>query len=238
MKDISILFSGGPDSTLAALYALERTDRIHLLTFHHRLMSHYKTTKGPKKHTKVIEELSHRYVKGRILVYEKDIWKLFKSIYFNSFGSTLKQYKSFLIPWLCGACKLAMHISTIRYNEKYGIETTYDGCNKESGDVFPAQSIEYISLMKNFYKSYKMTYDTPIYNIAKTDKETEKFGMKSCRGTKDEHIFFSTQHSCFTGLLLHAHSRLYYRPIRKQNIGKISGVFLDEKLNAISCILP
>ena len=51
LKGISILFSGGPDSTLAALIALERAEKVHLLTFHHNKMGKI------GKHRLVVDEI-------------------------------------------------------------------------------------------------------------------------------------------------------------------------------------
>ncbi len=65
MSDISVLFSGGPDSILAALFALQATQRVHLLTHHHKLMSHYKLQSGRTKCETVVQELKKNYSRGR-----------------------------------------------------------------------------------------------------------------------------------------------------------------------------
>jgi 7-cyano-7-deazaguanine synthase in queuosine biosynthesis len=239
MKEISILFSGGPDSTLAALYALQKADRIHLITYHHRLMSHDKLISGKPKSSTVVQELIKNYGRSRIVVFNQDIWELFKKIYFHNIFISLQNYGSFCIPWICGACKLAMHVKSIEYDLKNNIQTTYDGANKESAAVFPAQNKNYVRIMQELYESYGMTYDTPVYDIENTDIKTEEFGLESCKGTKQEHVFFSTQHSCFSGLLLHLHSRLYYKLMRKSYLfEELTSKVLSAKIDELKTLLP
>jgi len=233
MSDASILFSGGPDSTLAALYALEKFDRVHLLTYHHKLM--YRTG----RHITVVQEMRKIFGNDRIIGHEENIDPNYKICYFKDISKYIKKYRTYYIPWLCGACKMVMHFSTINYNRKFKISTTYDGANMESAPIFPAQTQEYISVIKDLYKSYKMEYECPIYEVTGTDKETEKFGLTTTKDTKKEHIFFSTQHSCFVGLLLHAHARFYYRPIRgRKRMSQISSIFLKEMIDNCRSLLP
>ena len=84
-----------------------------------------------------------------------------------------------------------------------------------------------------------MTYDSPIYQVPETDVETEKYGLKTTRGTKREHVIFSTQHTCLIGLLVHAHARFYYLPFRGKNRAKIlAGKFLSLRLRECQEFMP
>jgi len=233
MKDMSILFSGGPDSTLAVLRALDECDRVHLLTYHHGLMNMV------GKHVKVTEELKSLYGEERIVIHEEAIGGLYKKCYFARMRRYLPRYRTYYVPWLCGACKMAMHIKTIEYNRNNNVEITYDGANSESKSYFPAQTKEYIDVMKDFYGSYGMRYDCPIYEVCGTDDETTKYGLSSTGNTKKEHVFFSTQHTCFVGLVIHAHSRLYYRPFRGKNrMRGFAGQFLKQMIDDNPELLP
>jgi hypothetical protein len=232
-KGISILFSGGPDSTLAALKALERADRVHLLTFHHNKMGKI------GKHRKVVAELKQVFGDERVIGYEEEIDSLFNRFYFTGMPQRLIRYRTFYIPWICGACKLAMHVAAIRYNQAHDILTTYDGANIESTPYFVDQMDTYVEVMKGIYQSYGMQYECPVYNVRDTDKETEKYGLLSTRDTKKEHVIFSTQHSCVNGLFVHAHARLYYRPFRGKNrTRELGGKFLREMISECKSFLP
>ena len=233
MKAISVLFSGGPDSTLAALYALQKAYRVHLLTFHHKLMTHYKTTSGEEKHMRVAKELMRKYGSTRVTIFKDWTWKLFRKIYHLKTLGTSFKYRVYCIPWICGACKLAMHIKTIEYNSRNNIHVTYDGANKESASVFPAQSLGYIDVIKRLYKLHDMSYETPVYNLERTDIMTEDFGLHSCQETKQEHFFFSTQHSCFPGALVHLHYRFYRIFYTRKSIDELHRMVLETKISEL-----
>jgi 7-cyano-7-deazaguanine synthase in queuosine biosynthesis len=228
MSDVSVLFSGGPDSTLAVLRALEQADRVHLLTYHHGLMSRM------GRHQAVTEELQERFGRERVVAHEEEIGSLYNALYRADWKKRLSRYRTFYVPWLCGACKLAMHCRTIDYNRQHGIETTFDGANKESSPLFPAQTREYITVMQEWYVRHGMHYDAPIFDEEQTDVQCEAQGMITMRETKKEHVYFSTQHSCYVGLVIHAHARLYYRPLRgKDRMRSIAGPFLTEAIERL-----
>jgi 7-cyano-7-deazaguanine synthase in queuosine biosynthesis len=233
MTAISILFSGGPDSTLAAIYALQKVHQVHLLTYHHKLMTHRKTESGEEKHMRVAKELSRIYGADRVIISKDQISNLLRRIYRNT-----TTHRGYCIPWICGACKLAMHIKTIEYNLRNKIKITYDGANKESASVFPAQSLVYIDIIKRLYRMYDMSYETPVYDLEKTDVLTEDFGLHSCRATKREHFFFSTQHSCFTGVLVHLHARFYRILYRSSRIDDLHRMVLETKISELGSLLP
>jgi len=233
IKDISILFSGGPDSTLAALYALEKANRVHLLTFHHRLMSR------TENHMGVVKELKEIFGEERIGYHEERIDSLFNKCYSTRMFKRIMKYRTFYIPWICGGCKMAMHASTIAYNKAHHILITFDGAHQESAPYFPAQTESYIEVMKKLYQSYGMQYECPIYHVNGTDEKTEQYGLLSTPNTKKERVFFSTQHTCLVGLLIHAHARLYYRPIRGKNrLRHIAGEFLEQMISDCRSFLP
>lgn len=228
MSDISVLFSGGPDSTLAALRALDEAERVHLVTYHHRLMSRM------GGHTIVVDEMKERFGEERIVTHEEEIGELFREMYFKDWQRRLPKYRTYYVPWMCGACKLAMHTRTIAYNMEHGIRKTYDGANTESSPLFPAQTREYISVMQEYYGRYGMEYDAIIFDDDHTDEQCTAYGLKTLERTKKEHVVFSTQHSCVVGLAIHAHARLYYKPFRgRDRMKNISGPFLEEMIDIL-----
>lgn len=233
MADVSVLFSGGPDSTLAALRGLDEFSRVHLLTFHHRLMSRM------GRHTVVTKELRRVYGSERVLEYGEDIDTLLKKCYFTGQSKLIARYRTFYVPWVCGACKMAMHLRAISYNMEHGVTTTYDGANIESAPYFPDQTQGYIEVMKEFYGLYGMRYECPVYYINGTDNRTEDYGILSTKKTKKEHVLFSTQHSCPVGLAVHLHARLWYVPFRgKERMCGLAGGFLTQMIGSCKSVLP
>ena len=234
LNGISILFSGGPDSTLAALIALEKSEKVHLLTFHHNTMGKI------GKHRTVAEEMQNKFGFDRVILHEDSTQNNFRKFYSDDFKNLVKKFGTFYIPWICGACKLAMHSLAIEYNLQNNIKVLYDGANHESNPYFVDQTITYINIMKDFYKvNYDMEYDCPVYNIDNTDLETEKYGLETTKNTKKEHFVFSTQHTCLNGVLVHIHSRFYYRPFRGKNkTEQLGGEFLKIMLEKNISLFP
>jgi len=223
LNGISVLFSGGPDSTLAALYALDQADAVHLMTYHHNWMG-----KGGKQR-KVAHELKQIFGENRVFSQESNIDSLFHKFHLTNFKQMFPQYRTFYIPWTCGACRLAMHVSTMIYNRQNGIAKTFDGANMESAHLFPEQMMPYIDVIKNLYQSFDMSFENPVYHIARTDIETEKYGLTTTKNTKKEHIIFSTQHTCLVGLAVHAHAKFYYFPFRgKKRTEKLVAPFAEK----------
>jgi 7-cyano-7-deazaguanine synthase in queuosine biosynthesis len=230
---ISVLFSGGPDSALAALIALEQAETVHLLTFHNKRM------KMVGRHRVVTEELKKIYGEHRVFSYEADTNELFNTFYFKALKGKLSKYRTFCVPWLCGACKLAMHSLAIKYNIEHGVNTTYCGANVETEPYFVDQAKPYINVMKEFYKKYNMIYDCPVYDINSTDKEAEKYGLTTMKGTKKEHFVFSTQHACMSGVYVHLHARLYYHLFRgKKRAQRLAEKFLIDTLEEFESSFP
>jgi hypothetical protein len=84
-----------------------------------------------------------------------------------------------------------------------------------------------------------MEYDCPVYNIDNTDMESEKYGLMTIKDTKKEHFVFSTQHTCYNGIYVHIHSRLYYRLFRgKKRTEKLGGEFLKHIINKNKSLFP
>jgi 7-cyano-7-deazaguanine synthase in queuosine biosynthesis len=233
INGISILFSGGADSTLAALIALERAEHIHLLTFHQSTMGKI------GKHRKVVREMRQIFGEDRIRVHEENIDTLFKRFYTTGMTNRIFRYRTFYIPWICGACKLAMHIAAIRYNHTHNLRITYDGANFQSAPYFVDQTVPYIEVIKRLYQSYNMEYDCPVMNVVSSDRETTKYGLSITANTKRQHVIYTTQHTCLNGLLVHAHARLYYRLFRgKSRTGLLGAKFLMEVLDECKSLIP
>ena len=222
---ISILFSGGSDSTLAAVHALQRARTVHLLTFPRGFMF------CREKPEKLVDEMRARFGAERIVRHIEPIGREYRRCYFDRMPQRLRRYRTFYIPWMCGACKLAMHLRTIAYNQKHGISVTYDGANSASAPVFPDQTTEYIDVAKRLYRDHGMEYDCPVFSIAKTDRELELAGIERTRDTKREHLFYRNQHTCYVGVILHAHARLYYRPMHGvDRMPRLAAQFLEESI--------
>jgi len=205
--NIVVLFSGGSDSTLAAALAADQFKRIHLVTYSHAFMAF---------HEKIeinVKRLKKHYPENEFIRHHHSINPLFKRLYFKNYLFYFRRFGTMIVPWICGACKLAMHVETIKYCKKRNLRHVSCGANRESSGIFPAQMKPVIEQFKKLYERHGIEYRTPVYQLERTDRLLLDMGIVKEENLKDQHLFYTTQHTCPLGILLHAHSRLYYTRI-------------------------
>jgi len=204
---VAVLFSGGSDSTLAAAIGAERFSRVWLVTYRHGFMMFH------DKIGRNVERLRRAYPGTEILTHHERISRSFAQIYFNGLGRRLLRYRTMTVPWLCASCKLAMHLATIEFCSEHRVAHVYCGAHEESASIFPAQMEPVIEELQRLYRTHGITYETPVYHAGRTDRRLKDMGIIDDGNLKDQHLVYSTQHTCPLGVALHAHSRLYYTRI-------------------------
>jgi len=212
MDEVSVLFSGGSDSTLAAAKVCERFEKVHLLTCQHSAMFFIGKSKVNVNRLKMKygeDKFTHRII---------NIDRLFQSILHGDPTkrfSDIRKYGTYLSACFCGACKLAMHTWTIMYDLENEIRFSCDGSNKGAVPYFPDAVCK--EELKDFYKQYGIDYDSPIWEYdgktLKSDEELFRLGITPRKEVKfpAEIQVFSTQHSCLDGFH-HVYVRGYYLP--------------------------
>jgi hypothetical protein len=208
--DVSITYSGGSDSTLAAVLGAEKFDKVHLLTFHRFAMFR----EGKAKVN--VENLKRAFGKDKFIWTTIGIDSLFKFLFRLNYSTAFKNYKDYAPTLLtCGICRLCMHTETIIYNLKNGIYHTYDG--EQRGRLFPTQVPEALKILGNFYKEFGMAFNTPVYGIMHTDWELYERRIVPKRNYKNEILIYSNQHTCPFGILAHFDVKIFrlYRFGRK-----------------------
>ncbi len=201
---IAVLFSGGSDSTLAAVIAARQAAVVHLVTYAHPFMLFH------RKIDINIARLREKFPDTRFEVYREDLTRPYRRLYGRHILRKLVRRRTMLVPHACGACKLAMHYATVGYCRRRGITRVYCGAHEESSRVFPAQMEPVIGDVRRMYERYGITYETPVYHGGRTDRTLHELGIIDNPRMKDQHLFYTTQHTCPIGALVHIHSRLYY----------------------------
>lgn len=207
--EVSILFSGGSDSTLTAALMCEQFDKVYLLTFFHSGIPNIERTKINAN------RLALKYGKDRINQILIDIEEVFKKIYYMNYFEDLKKYKTFMVSCSCDACQLAMHTMTIIYNIKNKIRFTCDGYKAEKEHIYSFMSKDGIKEIRKFYSNFGLEYQNPVYNIIRTDWVLYEMGITTNKNVKfpNEGLNFSTQHHCHNGILVNAFLMGYYNPM-------------------------
>jgi hypothetical protein len=232
--EVSVLFSGGSDSTLVAALMCADFKKVHLLTFCHSGMVQISKTSINVKALKRKfgeEKVTHKYI---------SIEQMYKRLYLDNFSSDLTRFKAYLSACSCYACQLTMHTATINYNLKNGIAQACTGYKREKAHVFFNMSEKGIKQIGSLYENYGMRLLNPVYDIVRTDWQLFDMGITAKRNVKFpyEKIDFSTQHGCRNGIVVNAYLQGYYLPLfGRKNNEALASEYLREKMESAKKII-
>jgi len=206
--DVSILFSGGSDSTLAAALMCKQFQKVHLLTLVHSGILRTKKSQINANRLKEVfgkDKVVHKFI---------NIEEIFKTLYYGTYMRDLVQYGLYLAAGLCHTCQVAMHTATIKYNLENDIGFACDGYKREKSHIFVFMAKKGIKQTRDFYREFNIEYDNPVYDVLRTDWELFDMGIASQRNVKfpfeRDTYSFSTQPHCTHGILLNAYLLGYH----------------------------
>jgi signal transduction histidine kinase len=205
MNEISLMFSGGVDSTVAALHLAGSFERVHLLTFSNGY-GHY----GFQRTRKRAEELMAR-APGRFVYHFESVAGLFREIAVASLAEDYARFQSGFI-W-CMGCKLAMHTASVRYDLAHGLTRHTDGSSADTAEMVEQMLIS-LSLVSHFYQDNGISFEPTDYDLGRDAKrellKTSGFRM----GIPLRDRYLGIQPSCVAGELYYLPYLLLKRPPR------------------------
>jgi hypothetical protein len=223
-EDVSVLFSGGADSTLSSFLLAERFRRVHLLTFTH--LGCPRSEKPKINAAALIEHFGPAKVSHHII----DVDVLVRAIYRDRFAACFARY-GFLAQNFCGSCKFGMLCAAIIYNAKHGIRYSASGSHMEGAGVWIEQMPHVNSqVIRPLFHEFGMEILTPVYYIRGTDRivyekrltEIEKTKFPRDNTDYQEWCNFSVQHNIY--------ARGYYLQLwGQQKLNEISLGYAREK---------
>ncbi len=229
MKDsrqITLLFSGGVDSTMAACLLAGTYDRVHLVSYSNGY-GHYRISRTARR----AKELS-RHFPNKITHSILSIQDLFESLVIDPIWQDYGEFESGFI-W-CMGCKLAMHIRTICYNVEHDILLAADGSSFETSEMVEQMPIS-VAKVKRFYCEYGITFENPVYTYRREDSIQGLRDMGFRMGWQIGDRFLGIQPKCKPG-------ELYYMPLllrgtepdhREETIARFIDVKIDWARNYI-----
>ena len=154
-EELGMMFSGGVDTTLAAIKMLEenRCRRLHLLTF----CNGYCVNVGSSRVH--VDELRKLFGEERVvheIIYVTELFERLRS----PVTELIKEYGSTLVIDLC--CRLSMESAAIIYALNQGITEICDGTNIDQGRLF-LERPEYLRVSKEYFASFGIRYFSPVY---------------------------------------------------------------------------
>ena len=155
-----ILFSGGADSSLVSLMAIEKHRNIFLLTF----KNGFELFIG--RSSLMARRIKKKYKTNRVVHEIIDSSRIFNSILRDRIATkdtiSWKRYFNNL-TLLCCAERIAMYIHAVMFCLEKQIQYVYDGSSYRQGQIAVPQMPEVLDIIKYFFKHYDITYDNPIY---------------------------------------------------------------------------
>lgn len=221
--EITVLFSGGSDSTLAAALMCTRFRKVHLLTY--RTSPMYNLQKAKKS----VRLLQNKFGRDKITHRFIDSDEIFKKIYNGDYLNDLMKYKGFLSTCVCAACGLSMQVSTIIFDLKHDIHFTCDGEHYEEPPVHE-QIPSVLEMIRGLYKEYGISYENPVYKIKATDVKLFESGITSEKDVKIQPFahgkrnapdglytrWISTQPDCYGNIIGGIYLHCFFIPLYGQ----------------------
>jgi tRNA(Ile)-lysidine synthase TilS/MesJ len=215
---VSLMFSGGVDSTTAALQLAERFERVHLLTFRNGY-GHTKIGRTAKR----VAELE-RHAGRRFSHLIESTQPLFDELLMDNLRTEYRRWGSGFV-W-CLSCKLAMHSRSILYNLEHGIPVMADGSSSSTGEMVE-QSLLSLYMFREMYAEHGIRFTTPVYTIPR-EEEIERLERRGFRmGLRIRDRFLRVQPKCRPGELYYMPFLIFDQP-PKHDEDKVAA-FLEEK---------
>jgi predicted subunit of tRNA(5-methylaminomethyl-2-thiouridylate) methyltransferase len=152
---VGLLFSGGTDSTAAAVIAQQEFAEVRLLTCSHSGLRFIENS-----HVNALK-LRERFGAGRFPHWRLEMDGLFRRVTYDSYFSNIVKFGLFNLS-SCGLCKLAMHLRVLIYCAENGIPRVMDGANHNMSH-FPAQMAEVIEELRRLYRRFGIHYSNPVF---------------------------------------------------------------------------
>ena len=212
------MFSGGIDSTTAALALARQHKQVHLLTYSNGY-SHRGMGRTRDRVAELQRKAGDRFIHS--LASTKD---LFDRFLVNQVKTEFKKYRSGFI-W-CLGCKMAMHTRSVLYNLEHGIPFMADGSSSSTGEMVE-QTLTSLYAFREFYAEFGIRFTTPVYTIPREDEiaKLKRDGFKMGYRVKDR--FLGIQPSCRAGEMYYLSFLLFDQPPKHDDKKVLN--FLDDK---------
>jgi hypothetical protein len=203
----SVLYSGGTDSSLAAVEMLKECRKVTLLTFNPGFILFLDNS---RLHA---EALRRQYGESRVEHLIVPINELTRRILCGNMRRDLRKYGFDLTALVCMGCRLGMHARAIIYNIENGVPVLADGSIRKQ-DAIPEQRASVLRANRALYmERYGIRHVSPIYDETRSDVKLFEAGIAIKRNLKKQFIFFETQATCPFGVTADVYARMFYKPL-------------------------
>lgn len=213
------MFSGGIDSTTAAVILGRYFDRVHLLTYQNGY-GHYGMEKVQRRHQELVEKLG----KDKYTFQLRSTKPLFEWLVMNNMAAEFGRWKSGFI-W-CMGCKLAMHTMSIIHNLENRIPFMGDGSSHATQEMVE-QSIISVSMIKFLYEEYGIQFLIPVYDIPREEEKRRLKELGLYMGIPILDRALGIQPRCLWGEIYYLPYLLFNKPPKHDEFS--TAKFIEEK---------
>lgn len=224
-QEVCLMYSGGSDSTLAALMLAEKFSRVHLLTCD--LTTH---TSSPVKSRKNVARLREEYGADKFLHHFIDVDDLFRKVYLAPLKNDIKQYGLYA-QGPCASCKLAMLMGAIDYCRENKIKVLATG-NEHTHIVYPFQLEVNLKTIQAFCRAYGVEFMVPIYMLKNSDRLLHLLDIYEFQSTKDNKwLHRAIQARCPYGFFQSIYAqKFFFERAALREFENISEKYVPEKI--------
>jgi len=172
-KEITLMYSGGLDTTYAAIQLAREYDKVHLLTFCNGFCVR---PHASKRHVCILKGKFGEDKFEHSIISVKEVLSLFK----KGLIADMLKIRSPLLFDLC--CRLSMEVATIFYCLDKGITHATDGNNPDTqGEMFLQQD-KYLVAVDTFFRRHNIQYVRPVRSLKSRDeviKKLQEYGIET-----------------------------------------------------------
>ncbi len=225
-REASLLFSGGVDSTTAALLLAERYDRVHLLTYCNGY-GHSRIGRTRRR----AEEL-RRHCGDRFVHVVASVRPLFERMLPDPLAEYRRHGSGFV--W-CLGCKMAMHAQAILYDLRARDHRGRGRVVAVHGRDGGADAREHVSDPRDVRGVRHCLYRTPVYTFPR-EREIEELRRRGFRmGLRIGSRFLGVQPKCRPGELYYLPFLLLNQPPKHDE--EEVAAFLREKREVVRAVI-
>lgn len=204
LPEVTVLYSGGTDSTLAAALLAERFERVTLLTFQPGYLLFIENTRVLAN--ALVDAFGAERVRHEIIPIERFI----DAILFSRKGEDWRAYGPSMASLVCLGCRLSMHTMALIWNLERGVPFLADGSIRKQADI-PEQMESTLAANSEFYlREFGVRRLSPIYDETRSDEKLVELGITNRVALKRQFILFDTQATCPFGVPADVYARLFY----------------------------
>jgi hypothetical protein len=203
--EISLMFSGGVDSTAAAVQLADHFKRVHLLTYKNGY-GHYAHQRSRKRAEELARRVGDRFVFSLI-----ETKRYFDEVLVDSVLADFAEFKSGFI-W-CMGCKLAMHLRSAIYCLENGLLQMSDGSSSDTNEMVE-QMLVSLTLVRAFYAEFGIDFGTPVYETTRAESRRVIGESKLKSGLQVLDRQLGIQPSCIAGELYYVPYILFNKKVR------------------------